>query len=236
MPLVPRMRADQGDQDRAAPDRNMVNKGRAMNTANALRAVAVLLMCLSAVQVAEAKILKKRTIAGSALLLGGAVIYSTIQKGCHPVKDPDSGRTTIVCTRSKISDNRTDKSGSTAQLKKALNAERKSAGLPPDPDNCDAHHIVPKSEGRRWAKEFADVSRAVIEDCVDMDSSENGVFLPGKSAGAECEGTYHKSIHTKVYYERLAQRLEQARDINSCEGVRAELRQIKQSLMEGRAP
>ena len=121
------------------------------------------------------------------------------------------------------------------KLRKNLNEERKSLGLPPDPENCDGHHIVPGGEGRSWAKEFTDPSRKILESCnIDIDSAENGVYLPNNSnEQSECEGTYHKTLHTKNYYSQVLKRLNNVKS-EGCEEVKNELAAIKEDLISGR--
>lgn len=191
-----------------------------------------LIICLTLTQVVSAGILK-RPLAGTALVIGGAAAFVSIQKNCHSIIDPDTGKTLIHCSKSRVIDGQTDKSSSTYHLKKALNDERTSAGLPPDPKDCDAHHIVPKSEGRAWAKDYADSARESLRGCVDIDSAANGVFLPGKPKGSQCDGSYHKSLHTEKYYFDISQRLQDARSSYGCQGVQDSLKFIKEDLSSG---
>lgn len=119
----------------------------------------------------------------------------------------------------------------TAELRRALNIERVAAGQPPDPENCDAHHIVPKNEARIWASEYAKEARAILESCqIDLDSADNGIYLPSRLSGAQCAGSYHKTLHTAKYYKDIAQRLFDAKE-ESCSEVSTELRLIKHDLL-----
>lgn len=121
----------------------------------------------------------------------------------------------------------------TAKLRDALNVEQIAAGQPPDPEDCDAHHIVPKREGRLWAAESADAARSVLESCqIDLDSADNGIYLPNKISGSQCKGSYHKTLHTARYYKDIAQRLGKARKYG-CKNVTNELRAIKHDLLRG---
>lgn len=122
----------------------------------------------------------------------------------------------------------------TDKLRKALNIEQVAADQPSDPENCDAHHIVPKNEGRVWASKYAKEARAILESCqIDLDSADNGIYLPGKAAGAQCSGSYHKTLHTAKYYEDITLRLSKAGD-NGCDQVAKELRLIKHDLLTGK--
>lgn len=124
------------------------------------------------------------------------------------------------------------KSAHTAELRKGLDAELIDAGMPPDPDDCDAHHIVPKNEGRKWAKSYADNARQILESCnIDIDSAMNGIYLPGKDASrSKCHGSYHKTLHNKVYYEDIHSRLQGAYRSGDCDNVIEELKAIKNDL------
>lgn len=106
--------------------------------------------------------------------------------------------------------------------------------MPPDPDDCDAHHIVPKNEARPWAVKDARVARAALEGCVEIDSPENGVFLPRSQIGSkQCKGLHHRTLHTKEYCRNIAQRLSLALNSGGCEKVKHTLRIIKQQLISG---
>ena len=104
------------------------------------------------------------------------------------------------------------------------------------PDQCqaagEAHHIVPRGENRMWAREFAESARESLAGCVDLDSAENGVYLPANENGS-CRGRYHRGLHTKKYYSEIAERLELARTTGGCRGVSDELSNIKTELSVG---
>lgn len=122
----------------------------------------------------------------------------------------------------------------TRELRKNLNAAQIATGMPPDPDDCDAHHIVPQKEARPWAVKFANEARAALNGCVDIDSVANGVYLPNKiNGGGQCQGSYHKTLHTRKYYLDLAARLGAARQLGGCKEVMSELRVVKQLLQSG---
>ena len=178
----------------------------------------------------------KRKIFGLGAIAGGVALYQSAKKNCHSEKDPETGRVLWICNKQPAIDDGdiTDKSSSTYELRKALNEERVSAGLPPDPEDCDAHHIVPKGENREWALESVTQARGALEGCVDLDSALNGVYLPGKKNGAPgCEGSYHRGLHTRDYYLDLGIRLPDAYLTEGCDGVQRELIKIKNELMSG---
>lgn len=120
-----------------------------------------------------------------------------------------------------------------SKLKRALISNSVAAGGSGEPpEGCDAHHIVPEHEGRAWAKDAADRSRAILAECnIGLNSPENGVFLPnGKSQSSGCEGSHHPSVHTKEYYENLRNNLERAKRSGGCDEVKNTLNEIKQNL------
>lgn len=122
----------------------------------------------------------------------------------------------------------------TKELRKSLNVVQVANGMPPDPGDCDAHHIVPKNEARPWAAKAARAARDAIDGCVDIDSAANGIYLPNKPDGnSQCNGSYHKTLHTKTYYLGIAERLVQARINGGCDELRRELSTIKQLLRAG---
>lgn len=175
-----------------------------------------------------------------ALALGGAVIGAlALNKACHDA----NGKLKPNCVLKKKSvdldaiknpdDINLLRSSHTYELRKALNEEQVATGMPPDPDDCDAHHIVPKREGRAWAVDSANNARYVLDSCnIDLNSVENGVYLPGKRSGAQCSGSYHKNLHSKKYYESIEKRLSKAQR-KSCSDVMDELRAIKNDLATG---
>jgi hypothetical protein len=177
-----------------------------------------------------------RNLFGVGVLVGGVALYNEARKGCHPVKDPDTGLISWFCDKGPLADTSgaTLRTFGTYQLRKALNTERVSAGMPPDPDDCDAHHIVPKGESRPWAKSMVNSAGEVLLGCVDLDAAENGVFLPNKKTGSpQCQGQYHKTLHTERYYSVIEQRLSAANRQERCSGVKLELESIKKDLVSG---
>jgi len=77
----------------------------------------------------------------------------------------------------------------------------------------------------------------MLSECgIDINSSENGVTLPGlKNRESDCKGYVHRGagIHTEKYYRFIDQTLSFAKDQNGCDGFRDALRMIKQQLMDG---
>lgn len=122
----------------------------------------------------------------------------------------------------------------TRELRKNLNVMQVGTGMPPDPDDCDAHHIVPQNEARPWAAKAAKAARAAIDGCVDIDSAENGVYLPNNRDGrSQCKGSYHKTLHTDTYYQDLAARLTRERARGGCAALQRELGVVKSLLQSG---
>lgn len=124
-----------------------------------------------------------------------------------------------------------------SKLRTALNNHRTSNGMPPigPEDDCDAHHIVPKNDSRPGVAQHANLARKAISGCVEIDSHENGIFLPRKLGGSGCEGpNHHRTIHTKEYYKTVSDRLYKARDLRGCKGVSKELKKIKLELYKGK--
>lgn len=123
-----------------------------------------------------------------------------------------------------------------SKLKHALISDSAATGGSSEPpEGCDAHHIVPEHEGRAWAKDAADRSRAVLAQCnIGLNSPENGVFLPnGRKYPPGCVGTHHPSLHTKNYYEKIQLLLETANRNGGCDAVKNMLNEIKQNLING---
>lgn len=179
---------------------------------------------------------------GLAVFAIGAVGYETIRRECinpngtikeqcRPADNTDMDSPEL----GKPSDLGILKSSHTVELRRNLNRDQISAGMPPDPDDCDAHHIVPKKEGRKWARGAADDARAILEMCnIDIDSEQNGIYLPNKNNGSsDCRGSYHKTLHKKKYYEEIRGRLTKASGVD-CNTVADELAAIKNDLLLGR--
>jgi hypothetical protein len=123
-----------------------------------------------------------------------------------------------------------------SKLKRALvNDSAAAGGSSEPPEGCDAHHIVPEHEGRKWAKDAADSARSVLAQCnIDLNSPDNGVFLPnGRKYPPGCVGAHHPSLHTRNYYEKIQLYLETASESGGCDAVKNMLNEIKQNLING---
>lgn len=185
---------------------------------------------------AEAGLLKKArnlAIVGGVVVVGAAWVKAAQAKKCRKAKETGFGDAPSHCGMKD--DGIIEKSNTGARvLRKNLNIERKMAGMPPDPEDCEAHHIVPENDGREKLKIPADAAREAISDCVDINSAENGIFLPGKRNATGCDGpAYHRTIHTEINYRTIAERLVMARRYGGCDGLRDELRIIKNIMRSG---
>lgn len=123
-----------------------------------------------------------------------------------------------------------------SKLKRALIAEQVQAGGSSEPpEDCDAHHIVPENEKRKFAEPYASDSRQILKSCnIDINSAENGVFLPrseSRKSTAKCEGKAHMNVHGKDYYVEIYNRLRNANEIDGCSGVVDSLKSIKVDLI-----
>lgn len=108
------------------------------------------------------------------------------------------------------------------------------SGMPPEPpENCDAHHIVPKNDARGQLGQYTDFARSILKECkINIDSAINGVFLPNKREGSKCKGSYHRDLHNENYYIQLSERLKAAREYG-CGEVVNELKYLKIDLING---
>lgn len=114
--------------------------------------------------------------------------------------------------------------GDSAKLRRNLinNGEN-----PPTGYKTAAHHIVPAGEKKY---EGAIRARKILDERfhIPINAPENGVFLATEKNIAGT--TYHRALHTKEYYRKVADFLEQA---NSYEDAIKILTIIKNSLMNG---
>jgi len=112
------------------------------------------------------------------------------------------------------------------------------------PDGCAAHHIVPHSEERGFAKLLAAAARKILEECkIDLNSAQNGVYLAAptkKHPVARCEGTPHGPLHTEAYYIKLLAKIKLLQAENEllhggdgCDGVLEALEEYKKGLKDG---
>ena len=182
----------------------------------------------------------KKLLLGAGALVAGAAVVNAAKKHCRTVVDIDTGQHRPQCDgvdagalKERVEG--ATKSKNNDKLKKALNIELGATGEPPNPNGCEAHHIVPRGENRIWARQAANMSREAIESCVSIDSAENGVYLPAKDS-AQCLGRRHRGLHTKNYYDSIAQRLNDARVLGGCGELRRELSLIKRELALGVHP
>jgi len=123
-----------------------------------------------------------------------------------------------------------------SKLKRALISESVAAGGPSEPpEGCDAHHIVPRQDKRAFSNPYASDAREILKECkIDIDSAENGIFLPNRQDGtSKCTGPYHRNMHNESYYKYVFETLHNGKDNNGCDGVIEELKAIKNKLLNG---
>ena len=105
------------------------------------------------------------------------------------------------------------------------------------PAKTDAHHIVPGSDQRPWAKKYAEAARAILRRWgISINHEANGVYLPSKSTVPvkSLPNAYpHKKTHTKVYYINIAEQLAGATGRKQCLDM---LREIGEDLEDGAYP
>lgn len=118
----------------------------------------------------------------------------------------------------------------TKELRKNLAANGEN-----DKKGCAAHHIVPRKEGRSWAKKDADLARGVLGSCgINIDAAINGVYLPYND-DAECDGANHRNLHNGDYYAAVASFLLRAQR-RGCGEVEKQLGEIKNMLRQSTFP
>jgi len=109
---------------------------------------------------------------------------------------------------------------------RVLGKNLETAGLTRPPGTA-AHHIVagtsPKAIKARGALERFEV---------DINSTENGVFLPARG-GSPAPGASHPRLHTNKYFDEVNVRLDQAATRDEAVQV---LRDIRDELMKGMFP
>lgn len=97
-----------------------------------------------------------------------------------------------------------------------------SGKVPPNYKNA-AHHIVAGSSPK------AAEARAILQKYnIDINSAENGVFLPTQRGVSNA--SYHPSLHTNSYYEKVNSLLREAKSKEDVEDI---LRYIEQELEKG---
>ncbi len=105
--------------------------------------------------------------------------------------------------------------------------------IPPKGSHCAAHHIVPVEHE---SSPLFEESRNILKECgIDINSAENGVFLPdSRKPSSFCAGrTYHRDLHTNLYARKLFLKLNDAMENDGCDGVHKALQEIKQDLKDG---
>jgi hypothetical protein len=95
----------------------------------------------------------------------------------------------------------------------------------PDYPNA-AHHIVPSSDARSTQALQAREKLRLFG--IDINDASNGVFLP--TSKNISQSTYHRTLHTAEYYEKVNNMLSSAKSREQALEVLAE---IKSMLMNG---
>jgi hypothetical protein len=98
----------------------------------------------------------------------------------------------------------------------------------PRPIGHAAHHIVPPREYR--FKEAVEARKILEKFGIDINSADNGVWLPYKHKPAPGEGTYHPSLHRGPYYAEVERLLRLA---TTKEKAIETLKDIGQQLSNG---
>ena len=91
-----------------------------------------------------------------------------------------------------------------------------------------AHHIVAGDHSNQAAQRARDVLKRVD---IDINSAHNGIYLKHMDPNSKQPGAYHRIIHTKEYFENVAQRLESAEMLGGRALVKAELELIRNDLL-----
>lgn len=89
-----------------------------------------------------------------------------------------------------------------------------------------AHHIIAGNDARA-----AGLRNIIKRYGIDINSAENGVFLPTEKGVSEA--AYHRSLHTNVYYENVEKAFQ---GISSKEEAVEVLQDIREQLIEGIFP
>lgn len=116
-----------------------------------------------------------------------------------------------------------------------LAAALERAGMPRPPGH-DPHHVVPTSGGAEAGERARDVLRRAG---LHNDAAENGVWLPRTTLEPvdpriPAEGlSRHQTIHTKRYYEAVAERLEAGERTGNVAGT---LQAIRSEIADGVFP
>ena len=95
----------------------------------------------------------------------------------------------------------------------------------PDYANA-AHHIIAGNDVRA-----AGLRNMLEKYGIDINSAENGVFLPTEKEVSEA--SYHRSLHTNAYYENVEKAFQ---GVSSKEEAIEVLQDIREQLLEGTFP
>ena len=109
---------------------------------------------------------------------------------------------------------------------RVLRKNMKEAGIEePDYPNA-AHHII--AGGDKRAKKLRDMLK---EYGIDINSADNGVFLPTEKNVSEA--AYHRKLHTDKYYKNVEKAFQ---NVNSKEDIIYILHEIREQLLNGTFP
>ena len=106
---------------------------------------------------------------------------------------------------------------------RVLRKNMKAAGIEePDYPNA-AHHII--AGGDKRAKELRDMLK---EYGIDINSADNGVFLPTEKNVSEA--AYHRRLHTEDYYKNIEKAFQ---NVDSKDEIIDILHEIREQLLNG---
>ncbi|MBL0393036.1 LysM peptidoglycan-binding domain-containing protein [Ramlibacter monticola] len=95
------------------------------------------------------------------------------------------------------------------------------------PSDSAAHHIVPEGDARA-----ADIRQRLKDWDIEINSADNGVFLPQK-AGSEAAGAYHPKLNNDDYYRQLERDFS---GVNTRQRALDTLNDIRGQLLNGTYP
>ena len=163
------------------------------------------------------------SVALGAAIEGLASVYVAAYAGCE-----------LQYMKSKMGDDlykleEASKSGSNNTSRpssRVLRKNMKKAGIEePNYPNA-AHHII--AGGDKRAKKLRDMLK---EYGIDINSADNGVFLPTEKNVSEA--AYHRKLHTDKYYKNVEKAFE---DVASKEDIIYILHEIREQLLNGTFP
>ena len=111
-----------------------------------------------------------------------------------------------------------------AGCSRRLGSAMAGSGRPRPGEGWEAHHIVAGGDTR------ADPAREVLER-YGIDDPDNGVWLPGPTAGGGTDAASHRPVHTNAYYDDVNDALSGA---SSEEDARSRLRALEWLLDKDR--